>query len=651
MLYRLTGMGIRAPRGKAAPPNEAADALGPAEVTPIDSIRAPVNRASGLRRFPQLGLTAIRVVRAAAPGTAAIAIGLQILAAILVGVQLLVVKELVVALVELARSSDNDAGSVVPAFAILLGVTFANGAITALLSRQQRMLSELVSRHTLDRILDVSCSVDLAKYEDATFYDQLQRATAAGSFRPTEMVNSLMTLLLAILTSAGITVALATMEPILLPLVLLAGLPILLATLRNSKQAYAFEYGMTTHARERLFLMGLMTERDAAKELRVFSATGFLRRRYDLLATERIDRMRAFVNGRLTVSLIGTFASSVGTGIALGSLVWLLATDRTDIATAATAAIAMQVLAGRLNSVTASLGRLVESSMFLEDLTTFLEIEAPRAGSPIPGSEPVVDGATRPFDGLRVEHLTFGYPGTEHPVIEDVSLEVNPGEVVALVGENGSGKTTLVKLISGLYETQQGRILFNGDDLTDLDPDAVRSDMTILFQDFVRYHLTAADNITLGRSSAVPQAHEIEAAARQAGAHDMLMGLPRGYQTRLGRQFAGGLELSGGEWQRLALARAFYRGGGFLIMDEPTAALDPRAEYRLFEQMRELAEGKTVLLISHRFSNVRMADRIYVMDEGRIVESGDHRELMEQDGLYAELFQLQASAYLGEVAD
>jgi ATP-binding cassette subfamily B protein len=213
------------------------------------------------------------------------------------------------------------------------------------------------------------------------------------------------------------------------------------------------------------------------------------------------------------------------------------------------------------------------------------------------------------------------------------------------VGENGSGKTTLVKLLCRLYELDGGRILWGREDARDWEPAELRAGMTILFQDFLRYHLTVADNIVLGRSDMPPSAARVEAAARQAGAHEAITALPSGYDTRLGREFLGGHELSGGQWQRLALARAFYRDADFLIMDEPTASLDPRAEYRLFEQMRALAAGKSVLLISHRFANVRMADRIYVLHQGRIVESGDHRQLLSRDGLYADLFRLQASAY------
>lgn len=624
-------------------PRITAAGVAPAESTPADSVRAPVDRFRNLTRTPRLAIAAVGLVREAAPRTFASAVVLQVMAAVLVGAQLLVLKSLIAGLLRIANATDPSSSSVLPQLGALLGVTLLAGGVTAVLASRQQLLGEIVGRRTTDRIVDVATAVDLARFEDPVFHDQLQRATLAATFRPIEMVNSLMTFLLGTLTSAGVVVALVALQPVLLPLVVLAGVPVLVATLRNSRQAYAFEYAMTAHARERLHLLELLTGREPAKELRVFGATPFLRRRYDALSDERIGRMHAFLRGRLCVLLLATSASALGSAIAIGCLAWLIATNRIDIASATTAAIAMQLLAGRLSAVTGALGKLVESGLFLDDLRMFLELERSaeqRVDDPRSGPRPA-----RRLEHLRVEGLGFAYPGTNRRVLDDVSLEVGPGEVVALVGENGSGKTTLVKLLCQLYAPDSGRMLWDGTDARDLDPQALRSGMTVLFQDFVQYHLTVADNIAIGRSDVPAVAEGIEGAARQAGAHDAITALPRGYDTRLGREFLGGHELSGGQWQRLALARAFYRGAPFLIMDEPTAALDPRAEYRLFEQMRELAAGKSVLLISHRFANVRMADRIYVLERGRVVESGDHQRLIARDGLYADLFRLQASPY------
>lgn len=620
--------------------------LPPEERTPIDEVASPRNRPRTIDGIARSAVRSLAMVREAAPRNLYLALALQVVIGLITTLQLLVVKELVTELLDLARTDGGSVDGIIVPFAALLGSTVVSGVLAALLQQQQRLLTEVVARYTTDRIVDVATQIELSKFEDAVFYDQLERARSAGAYRPIEMVNNLMAVLLGVVTSIGIVIALLTLAPLVVPFVFLAAIPLLVSTLMNSKKTYRFEYEMTSHARELIFLYDLFTEREPAKELRVFSAVDWLRSRWDALCDERVRRMREFLKGRLRNAIVATLLGALGTAIALGSLVFLLATDRAEVAAAATAALAMQVLAGRLAGVTSSLGSLVEAGMFLDDLFKFLSAQEDEIAARKATARKVPAGNA--FERLEVRDLDFTYPGTDRQVLSGVSLDVHRGEVIAIVGENGSGKTTLVKLLTQLYDPPAESIRWNGDDIRALDVERLRSQTTVLFQDFVRYHLTAADNIALGRSDHTAAAEEIERAARQAGAHDVIAGFPQGYQTRLGRQFEGGFELSGGQWQRLALARAFYRGGDFLIMDEPTAALDPRAEYRLFEQMRELSAGRSVLLISHRFANVRMADRIYVMEGGRVVESGDHGSLMAEDGLYADLFRLQASSYVDE---
>jgi ATP-binding cassette subfamily B protein len=610
----------------------------------LEAMATPPGGGSVWGRIPALTRSALGLVWRAAPRQLVATVVLQVLAALTIGLQLLVGRELVHQLIT-ARERGGDLAGVLPHFGVLMGAMLFSGIVLALIAHYQRLLSELVARYTLAQIMEVSTSVGLQSFEDPVFHDQLERAKASGLQRPIEIVSNLTTMGTALVTSLGVAGVLLALQPILLLLTALAAVPVLLSSLANSRQAYTFEWVLTPQSRERYYLLQLLTEREPAKELRAFDATPFLRSRYDALTEERLRELRKYLRRRLRVSLSGATGTAVGSAIALGSLVVMLATGRIDVATAAAAGVAIQVLATRLSAVTSGLGRLVESGMFLDDFHSFLALGRQARLEPAtpPRREPTPQSR---FAGLAVDGVSFTYPGTDRRVLDDVSLEVAPGEVVALVGENGSGKTTLVKLICSLYNPDAGRVLWNGVDADLLDGRAVRDAVTVLFQDFVQYHLTVDENILLGRVDGERDPHAIEDAARRAGAHELVRGLPGGYATRLGRQFYGGHELSIGQWQRLALARAFYRGGDFLILDEPTASLDPRAEHDLFAQMRQLAEGRSVLLISHRFSSVRSADRIYVVHSGRIVESGTHEALTEQGGRYAELFEMQAQAYL-----
>ena len=619
----------------------------PSRFTVYD-FKAPAGRLNQARRIPSMVFAALRLAWRAGSRPLVLVVVLQLLGAGLIAVQLVVGRQVLEQL--LAAGGPAGTGSLIPALALLVGAGIVLGAIEALAAHQQRLLAELVANHTYEKIIDVASSVDLASFEDPEFYDQLMRARTAAISRPIAVVNSLTAIIMSLLTGLGIAAAVVTMHWALLPLVAAAAIPVLIATVYNSRQAYDFEYQWTPRGRERVYLLELLAAKDPAKEVRVFDAAPFLRRRFDDLTRERMSRLRDFLRQRLKVALAGTTGGALGAAIALGALVWLVLSERIDVATAVTAGVAMQLLISRFAALTKGLGTLVEAGMFLDDYRAFLSREVRPDPLRAVSDGTRARGIAERFESLEVEGLSFRYPNTDSLVLDDVSLEVGPGEVVALVGENGSGKTTLVKLICQLYRPQSGRVLWNGLDASELDPAVIRSDVTVLFQDFLHYHLTAAENIEMGRVDQPHGPEEVIEAARHASAHEFIARLPQGYDTRLGRQFYGGHELSVGQWQRLALARAFFRGGSFLVLDEPTAALDPRAESELFSQMRALSEGRSVLLVSHRFSSVRTANRIYVLHAGRVIESGNHAQLMDLGGMYAELFTLQASAYLGESA-
>jgi ATP-binding cassette subfamily B protein len=408
---------------------------------------------------------------------------------------------------------------------------------------------------------------------------------------------------------------------------------------------------MTPRDRQRFYLGMVLRERNAAKEVRAFGLTGYLRGRYDALYEERITALRRIARRQIVLALTANLAIGAVLAATLLLMAWLTLSGSVSIASASIAVAGIALVATQLASAGWSVGALTESARYVEDYLTFLGLLPEVEGARPTGAAP--EG----FSVLSVKDVTFTYPTGDEPALRGVTLEVTAGEVVALVGENGSGKTTLAKLLAGLYQPDAGVIRWDGVDVSTVDPDELRRRIAVIFQDFERFHLTVRENIGLGRVEAVNDLDQVRAAARHAGADQFASDLADGYETMLGPEFAGPIDpdeqgarratdLSVGQWQRVALARAFFRGAPFVILDEPTASLDPRAEQELFDTIRTLLVGRTVLFISHRFSSVRSADRIYVLDKGSVVESGDHAQLMAADGLYAELFALQAAAYL-----
>lgn len=591
-----------------------------------------------LRRFPRVLRSSLALVWRAGRRQFVIAIVLQLIAGVGLAAQLLVGARMLATILEADRSG-RGLNDVIPGLLALLAVTAVVGFVTSAQGVVAGLLGELTGRHAVARLLDIAALVDLEAYESPEFHDRLQRARTAAMGRPQSMAMDLTRLIGSLIGVAGLLVALAALQPLVLPVIVVAYMPLWLATSRNSRDIYRLHWGRTPRERVRSYLDHVLTGKELAQELRTFALAPYLRRRWEQLYDERIAELRDINRHRLRRSLTASIAGSVLGAASIFLLVGLLLAGRMSVAAAVAATVAVQQMNGRLNAIAGTTGMLFENSLFINDYDSFLEL------APVVQAARPTGAAPAGFEVLSVEGLSFSYPQTDTVALADVSLEIRRGEVVALVGENGSGKTTLAKLLCHLYAPTGGRILWDGVDTAGCDPAALRRHVAVIFQDFAHYWLSARENIGAGDHERLDDLDAVRAAANHSGADEFLHALPDGYEALLGRQFAGGHELSIGQWQRVALARAFFRAAPFVILDEPTAALDPRAEHELFERIRSMAAGRTVLLVSHRFSSVRSADRILVLDRGRLVEQGTHEELVVAAGRYAELFTLQASAY------
>ena len=565
-------------------------------------------------------------------------VGLQVLNAIGLLFQIVAI-QLALAAVLNFPGSDGSFWTLLQPVLLLAALSAVTAIIGSVEGGFGRYAGELVAAFMWQRVLRVATRVDLRKFESARFYDRLQRVQTNAATRPYQITNGLVATIGAVAASLGLVVAIMLVHPTLLPLLLIGGVPVLITSRRQSQLEFDFLVRQTQSMRLRTYLTWVQTARDEAKEVRAFGLARNFGNRVNTLYAEHLRDLAQHLLHRSRLGAIGSLGSVALLALTVCLLVWLIATGRLSIAEAVAALVAIRLLAGQVHSGFTGIQAIFESGQFIDDLDGFLTL-APAAEGGSGGIAPPAE-----FHRIRADAVTFSYPGRSRLALQAASIEINRGEVVALVGENGSGKTTLAKIMAGLYETGGGAVRWDGTDIRSFRPDLFRERVAIIFQDFVRYALSAEENIAIARPNDEVDHLAIREAAKIADADSFLSALPAGYQTPLSRRFAGGHELSGGQWQKVAIARAFYRNAPLVIIDEPTAALDARAEYELFSSLHEVLRGRSALIISHRFSTVRTADRIYVLDHGRVVEQGDHDELMALGGQYAELFHLQASAY------
>jgi ATP-binding cassette subfamily B protein len=520
-----------------------------------------------------------------------------------------------------------------------LGLAVLSDVLGRVVSLMDALLSEKFSNTTSVRLMEHAATLDLEDFEDSELQDRLDRARRQTMGR-TALMSQLFGQAQDVITIASFAASLLVYAPWLIVLLVLALVPAFIGEAHFNAQSYSLNYAWTPERRELDYVRQTGASVETAKEVKIFGLNAFLIERYRKLseafytANRRLAARRASWGGLLTA--IGT----MGYYLAYGFIAWRTLRGDFTIGDLTFLSGSFRRLRNLLEGLLIGFSQVAGQALYLDDLFSFFEIQPEIVSPPHPRRVPV------PIrQGFTFEDVGFRYQGAERWAVRHLTFTLRAGEVLALVGENGAGKTTLVKLLARLYDPDEGRILLDGHDLREYDLAELRANIGVIFQDFVRYHLTAAENIAVGRIEARDDRPRVESAAHASLADEVIEKLPAGYDQVIGKRFKSGVDLSGGEWQKIAIARAYMRDAQLLILDEPTASLDARSEFEVFQRFKELSEGKTAVLISHRFSSVRMADRILVLAEGEIEAAGTHHELLAAGGRYAELFELQAAGY------
>ncbi len=516
--------------------------------------------------------------------------------------------------------------------------------LSAGINQGRRLIQQLIQLQLANRIrgeiIRKALTMDLSFFEHPEFYDRLQNARREGGYKPTELINDTFQIVQNSITMISFAVLLLRFSPWLVVILLATSIPAFIAETRFSEQGFRLLTRRAPESRQINYLSRLLTEDSAVKEIKLFNLGDTLLKRYMTLFEKFFQEDKALARRRAlagfglglitTAGFYGSYAwivlHTVHGKISLGDMTLYLAIFRQGQAT--------------FQSILAAIGNIYENNLFMANFFEFLGLQ-PQIGLTA-GDQKL---PTPLVGGIEFRGVGFRYPDNGQWALRDINLIIRPGEKIALVGHNGAGKTTLIKLLSRLYDPTEGTILIDGIDIRTLDALELHKRIGVIFQDFVRYHLPARENIGFGQIDALNDMDRITESARKSGADAVIENLPEGYETMLGRWFHGGQELSLGQWQKIALARAFMRDAEILVLDEPTASLDAATEYEIFRHFQELTEGKMAILISHRFSTVRMADRIVVIQDGQIAEFGTHEELMRQEGTYARLFSMQAEGY------
>lgn len=523
--------------------------------------------------------------------------------------------------------------------ALELSLAVLTGFLTRLIDYCDSLLADRYTNHVSVEVMRHAAALDVTAYEDPVFYDRLERARVQSTDR-LGMIQSMGRLLQQVVTTVTFSAALLYYSPWLLLLLIAGVIPAFVGESHFAFLGYAKNFRQTPVRRQMDYLRQVGGSKEAAKELKLFGLSSYLTNRFAQLSQEiykeniALSRRRLFVGGLL--SIVGT----LGYYGAYAYVIWRAIHGAYSIGTLTFLTGAIVQASSNIQQVFSTISSIADQALFLTDLIAFFAMK------PLVESKADALAIPRPVRrGFEFRNVSFAYPGSPRRILKNFNFHLAPGERIALIGENGQGKTTIVKLITRLYDPTEGEILLDGIDLREYSIEDLHHEIGVIFQDFMRYEMTARENIAVGRIDNNPTQEDVEYAAHKSLADGVIEKLRGGYDQMLGRRFEGGVDLSGGEWQKLALARAYLRDSQLLILDEPTAALDARSELEVFRRFAELTEGKMALLISHRFSTVRMADRIVVLEGGRLVEEGSHDALIDLHGRYASMFEMQAASY------
>lgn len=570
-----------------------------------------------------LGNAALRLVRAAIPA-----------ATLYIG------KLLIDEVVRLAKTAGTDDTTFLwKLVAVEFGLAILSTALGRAVALMDGLLGDLFANRTSVRLMEHAATLDLEQFEDATFYDKLERARRQTTGR-TVLLSGVFGQVQELISVGFLAAGLAVYNPWLLLLILVAVTPSFIGDNYFNQRSYSLSRSWTPERRELDYLRYIGASDETAKEVKIFGLSGFLIDRFRSLSNEFFQKNRALAISRAGW---GVLLTALGTAGYYGAYVWIVlraVNGQISLGDLTFLAGSFRQVRGSLEGILLQFSSLTQEAIYLQDLFDYFAIK------------PLIDSpnVTRPFpnpirEGFVFENVGFKYTNSERWALRNLSFTLQAGEKLALVGENGAGKTTLVKLLARLYDPTEGRILLDGHDLREYDLMELRRNIGVIFQDYTRFKMSAGVNIAVGDIDERTNQPRIETSAERSLADTVIAKLAGGYDQQLGRSFNKGVELSGGEWQKVALGRAYMRDAQLIILDEPTAALDARAEYEVFQRFIGLTEGKSSVIISHRFSTVRMADRILVLENGTLLEIGSHYELLERDGRYAELFGLQARGY------